>query len=61
MSDSELEAPDGDLAEQNQDVIPDDDDTEDELPDLVEPPLEADEGDAVEQAEVVNVDEDEYR
>jgi hypothetical protein len=54
------EAPDADAAEQHNDVFPDDD-TNDELPDLADPPLEASEADAVEQGEVVSIDEDEYR
>jgi hypothetical protein len=54
------EAPEADATEQHQDVFSDDD-GDDELPDLAEPPLEANEADAVEQAEVVGVDEDEYR
>ena len=54
------EAPEADAAEQHTDVLPDDT-TDDELPELAEPPLEASEADAAEQGEIVNVDEDEYR
>jgi hypothetical protein len=54
------EAPEADAAEQHQATLPEDD-LDDDVADLAEPPLEANEADAVEQAEVVTVDEDEYR
>jgi hypothetical protein len=57
----DLEAPEPDAAEQHQEIVPTDQDTDDELPDLAEPTLEANEADAAEQAEIVAVDEDEYR
>jgi hypothetical protein len=57
MSDMGLEAPDADLAEQNLDVIPDDD--EDGEPEEI--PLEAPPADVAEQAREVKLEDDEYR
>jgi hypothetical protein len=57
MNDKGLEAPDADIAEQEQDVIPVPDDI-DEVPEI---PLEAPDADAAEQAREVNADDDDYR
>ncbi len=61
MSDKGLEAPDADVAEQNLDAVPEDEDT-DEPARPEELPLEANEADAAEQAREVHLDEDDdYR
>ena len=57
MNDRGLEAPDADIAEQEQDVIPVPDDG-DEVQDL---PLETPDADAAEQAREVESDDDDYR
>jgi hypothetical protein len=57
MSDMGLEAPDADAAEQDQDVIPEPEET-DEPGEL---PLEASQADLAEQARELSVDDDEYR
>jgi hypothetical protein len=60
MSDMSLERPLDDAVEQDQDVIPD----EDEPDDGAEPqeiPLEADEADAAEQERALSLDEEDYR
>lgn len=60
MNDMNLERPVPDSVEQDQDVIPDDEEPDEEdLP--RELPLEADEADAVEQERVLDLDEDDYR
>ena len=60
VTDKGLEAPDADVAEQDMDAVPEDEDTDESaLPEL---PLEANEADAAEQAREVHVDEDDdYR
>jgi len=60
LSNEELEAPDADAAEQGQDAIPGDAESDEQGP-PAEPPLEADEADTAEQARELNVDDDEYR
>ena len=57
MTEHSIEEPEGDVAEQEQEVFPDDEETEEPLE---EPPLEADEADAAEQARIVHVDDDDY-
>ncbi|HUA29066.1 MAG TPA: hypothetical protein VMC03_09275 [Streptosporangiaceae bacterium] len=60
MSDMGLEQPLDDAVEQDQDVIPD----EDELDDAAVPPeipLEANEADAAEQERELSLDEEDYR
>ena len=60
MSDMGLERPLDDDVEQDQDVIPDEDEPDDgDL--LQEIPLEADEADAAEQKRALSLDEDDYR
>ncbi|MGK5626932.1 hypothetical protein [Streptomyces sp. URMC 123] len=56
VTDVDIEAPEGDIAEQHLDVDPE----EENVP-PVEPPLEADPADAVEQTRVVPLSEDDYR
>jgi hypothetical protein len=58
MNDKGLEAPDADIAEQEQDVIPVPDEDRADVPDI---PLEAPDADAAEQAREVNGDDDDYR
>jgi hypothetical protein len=60
MSDTGLERPAADSAEQSQDVIPDDSGS-DEYNRSREVPLEADEADAAEQERALDHDEDDYR
>jgi hypothetical protein len=61
VTDKGLEAPDADVAEQDMDAVPDDEDT-DEPAFPEELPLEANEADAAEQAREIHVDEDDdYR
>jgi len=60
MSDMGLERPLDDAVEQDQDVIPDEEEPDDgDL--LQEIPLEADEADAAEQKRALSLDEDDYR
>jgi len=60
MSDMGLERPLDDEVEQDQDVIPDEDEPDDgDL--LQEIPLEADEADAAEQKRALSLDEEDYR
>jgi hypothetical protein len=60
MSDMGLERPLDDDVEQDQDVIPDEDEPDDgDL--LQEIPLEADEADAAEQKRALSLDEEDYR
>jgi hypothetical protein len=60
MSDMGLERPVPDSVEQDQDVIPEDEEPgDDEL--RREVPLEADEADRAEQQRVLDLDEDDYR
>jgi hypothetical protein len=60
MSDMGLEQPLDDAVEQNQDVIPDEDEPDDGgLPPEI--PLEADEADAAEQERALSLDEEDYR
>jgi hypothetical protein len=59
MSDRGLERPLPDSVEQDQDVIPDDDELDEDVP--RERPLEADEADRAEQERVLDLDEDDYR
>ena len=60
MSDMGLERPLDDAVEQDQDVIPDEDEPDDgDL--LQEIPLEADEADAAEQKRALSLDEEDYR
>jgi len=59
MNDKGLERPVPDSVEQDQDVIPEDEEPEQELPREV--PLEADEADRAEQERVLDLDEDDYR
>jgi hypothetical protein len=60
MSDMGLERPLDDEVEQDQDVIPDEEEPDDgDL--LQEIPLEADEADAAEQKRALSLDEDDYR
>ena len=59
MSDRGLERPLPDSVEQDQDVIPDDDEPDNDVP--RERPLEADEADRAEQERVLDLDEDDYR
>ena len=60
MSDMGLEQPLDDAVEQNQDVIPDEDEPDDRgLPQEI--PLEADEADAAEQERALSLDEEDYR
>jgi hypothetical protein len=56
MTEHSIEEPEDDVAEQEQEVFPDDETDEP----LGEPPLEADEADAAEQARIVHVDDDDY-
>jgi hypothetical protein len=57
MTDRSIEEPEDDVAEQQQEALPDDEDSEEFR---AEPPLEADEADAAEQSRTVSIDEDEY-
>jgi hypothetical protein len=60
MSDMGLERPLDDAVEQDQDVIPDEEEPDDgDL--LQEIPLEADEADAAEQKRALSLDEEDYR
>ena len=59
MNDKGLERPVPDSVEQDQDVIPEDEEPGQELPREV--PLEADEADRAEQERVLDLDEDDYR
>jgi hypothetical protein len=60
MNDMGLERPVPDSVDQDQDVIPDDEEPDgEELPREV--PLEADEADRAEQERVLDLDEDDYR
>jgi hypothetical protein len=59
MNDMGLERPVPDSVEQDQDVIPEDEEPADELPREV--PLEADEADRAEQERELELDEDDYR
>ncbi len=59
MSDMSIERPEADFTEQDQDVIPEDD--EDSGTQHEDMPLEADEADAAEQSREVKSDDDEYR
>jgi hypothetical protein len=65
MTERNLDEPDADVAEQNQEIVPLDDDLDDDLDaaDLPEElPLEADPADAAEQARQVGLGEDDdYR
>lgn len=61
MTDRGAEDPVDDVVEQHQELIPGDDDNEEEELPRGELPLEADEGDAAEQARVVGLDDDDYR
>jgi hypothetical protein len=60
MSEMDLERPVDDVVEQEQDVIPDEEDADDSILSY-EVPLEADEADAAEQERVLSLDEDDYR
>lgn len=62
MTDRDAEEPVDDVVEQQQDVLPADEDSEDEA-ELYpgELPLEADAADAAEQARTVGQDDDDYR
>lgn len=57
MTEHSIEEPEGDVAEQSQDVVPD----ADEIPEFPQDtPLEANEADVEEQSRVVDLDEDDY-
>lgn len=56
-TDSSLEAPEADVAEQRRDAL----DEDDETPSDDEPPYDADPADAAEQRMAVEFDDDEYR
>jgi hypothetical protein len=60
LDEPDIEAPDADAAEQHLDAVPEPD-TNDEAPEVAEPPLEVNAADAAEQARVVRPDDDEYR
>jgi hypothetical protein len=60
MSDMGLERPVDDSVEQDQDVIPSDDELDEGAPPH-EVPLEVDEADAAEQERVLSLDDDDYR
>jgi hypothetical protein len=60
MSDMGLERPPDDAVEQDQDVIPDEDEPDDGAV-RQEIPLEADEADAAEQERALSLDEEDYR
>ncbi|HTW01095.1 MAG TPA: hypothetical protein VMF87_12420 [Streptosporangiaceae bacterium] len=60
MSDMGLEQPLDDAVEQDQDVIPDDDEPDDGG-EPQEIPLEANEADAAEQERALSLDEEDYR
>jgi hypothetical protein len=60
MSDMGLERPVDDSVEQDQDVIPSEDEL-DEIDLRHEVPLEVDEADAAEQERVLSLDDDDYR
>jgi hypothetical protein len=61
QNDMGLEAPDADAAEQDQDVMPEANDTEEVEAENEDVPLEANEADLLEQGREVNLDDDEYR
>jgi hypothetical protein len=62
MTDRDAEDPVDDVVEQHQELVPGEDNDEDDAelhhPEL---PLEADEADAAEQARAVGLDDDDYR
>jgi hypothetical protein len=60
MSEMDIESPRGDAVEQEQDVLPGEEDL-DETNLSYEVPLEADEADAAEQERALSLDEDDYR
>ncbi|MGW2833042.1 hypothetical protein [Streptomyces sp. NPDC001286] len=55
-SEFDVEAPENDAAEQQADIVPDQDDPLDDVD-----PARANEADVVEQRRVVSIDEDDYR
>ena len=62
MTDRDAEEPVDDVVEQHTDVLPDDQDDEEEAElHPAELPLEADEADTAEQARSVGPDDDDYR
>ena len=62
MSESDLEPPAADLAEQQREVTDEPDDRQDPLPsEPVGLPLDVNEADAMEQYREVELDEDDYR
>ena len=60
MTDWGLDEPEADVAEQNQEAVPEPDESE-EAEGPEERPLEADEADAAEQARQLELGEDDYR
>ena len=59
MTERELDEPVPDVVEQHQEVVPDEDESDENA--LEERPLEADEADVAEQAREVRLSDDDYR
>jgi hypothetical protein len=59
MTERELDEPVADVLEQHQEVVPDEDESDET--ELEELPLEADEADVAEQAREVRLSDDDYR